>query len=165
MSGHHHNESLPKAALIGAAGLVGITLILTGAVATGIMPYPVPAQTVRVGEKMAKLAERDLLFLDQKDGSVLIRDVSAGTIASTITPGSESGFIRGVMRGLARDRHMRGIGPETPFRLTLWKNQNLALEDLATGRVIELNGFGDTNRQAFLELLTPAAKPVNVAVR
>ncbi|WP_219894881.1 photosynthetic complex assembly protein PuhC [Aquisediminimonas profunda] len=156
MSGHTHSESLPKGALIGAAVLVGLTLAFTGAVALGIVPGPVSAEQRREAVHMPKLAVRDLQFLDQKDGSVMIRDVTRGTTASIIQAGSKTGFIRGVMRGLARDRHMRGLNQEPPFRLTLWANQNLALEDLATGRVIELNGFGDTNRQAFLDLLLPA---------
>jgi putative photosynthetic complex assembly protein len=86
--------------------------------------------------------------------------VTAGAVASTLTPGSNSGFIRGVMRGLARDRHLRGLDGSIPFRLTLWQNQDLALQDLATGRMIELNGFGDTNRAAFISLLAPTTTKV-----
>lgn len=156
MSGHHHNETLPKAALMGAGGLILITLAVTGAVAVGLMPGPVTADAQRQAEHMAKRAERDLLFLDQPDGSVLIRDAGRGETASVIEAGSKTGFIRGVMRGLARDRHMRGLDASPPFRLTLWDNQRLSLRDMATGRVIELNGFGDTNRAAFLALLAPA---------
>jgi putative photosynthetic complex assembly protein len=164
MSGHHHNEALPKAALIGAVSCVGITLALTGAVALGIVARPVSMQQSRDAVHMKTLAQRDLQFLDQKDGSVMIRDVSKGETASIIHAGSKSGFIRGVMRGLARDRHMRGLGPEQPFRLTLWANRNLSIRDSATGRVIELNGFGETNRDAFLALL-PAAYQPKVALR
>jgi putative photosynthetic complex assembly protein len=164
MSGHHHNESLPKAALVGAASLVGITLALTGAVGLGIIDRPVTMQQERVATRIAQIAHRDLQFLDQKDGSVLIRDVGTNRTASTIDPGSKSGFIRGVMRGAARDRHLRGLGPEAPFRLTLWANSDLSLTDSATGRVIELNGFGDTNRDAFMALL-PAVPQRKVALR
>lgn len=156
MSGHHHNETLPKAALIGAAGLIICTLALTGAVGLGLMPRPVTADAQRQALHMTKIAERDLQFLDQRDGSVLIRDVSKGETASIIEAGSKTGFIRGVMRGMARDRHMRGLDEAPAFRLTLWGNQRLSLRDLATGRVIELNGFGDTNRAAFLALLAEA---------
>ncbi len=155
MSGHSHENTVPRAALIGAAGCVIITLLLTGAVATGLLPGPVTMDQSRQTAKVTALASRDLQFLDQKDGSVQIRDVTKGSIASTITPGSESGFIRGVMRGIARDRMLRGLGFEQPFRLTLWSNQQLSIKDLATGRIIELNGFGNTNRLAFLSLLQP----------
>ncbi len=162
MSGHSHDNNVPRAALIGAGACVVITLLLTGAVAVGIMPTPVTMDQSRHASKIAPVTSRDLQFLDQRDGSVQIRDVTKGSVATTISAGSESGFIRGVMRGLARDRMLRGLGFEQPFRLTLWANQNLSIEDLATGRIIELNGFGTTNRDAFMALLqtTPAAPTV-----
>jgi putative photosynthetic complex assembly protein len=153
MSGHDHNIALPKAALVGAVTCVGITLALTGAVALGIVDRPVTLQQSRISANVEKIAQRDLQFLDQPGGEVLINDVSKGGEPIVIRAGSKSGFVRGVMRGMARDRHMRGLGPEQPFRLTLWANQHLALEDRATGRIVELNGFGDTNRDAFLALL------------
>jgi putative photosynthetic complex assembly protein len=164
VSGHDHNVALPKAALMGAGACVGVTLLLTGAVALGIVDRPVTMQQSRTAVHMKKIAERDLQFLDQKGGAVLIRDVSKGETASIIQAGSKSGFIRGVMRGMARDRHLRGLGPEQPFRLTLWENQQLALTDSVSGRVIELNGFGDTNRDAFLALL-PIPAGEQAAVR
>lgn len=165
MSGHSHDNTVPRAALIGAASCILITVLLTGAVAVGIMPMPVTMDQARQAAKISKVTSRDLQFLDQPDGSVLIRDVTKGNVATTITPGSNSGFIRGVMRGLARDRMLRGLGFEQPFRLTLWSNQNLSIEDLATGRVIELNGFGDTNRAAFMAILRPDNTASIVAVR
>jgi putative photosynthetic complex assembly protein len=159
MSGHSHEQTVPRAALMGAGALVLATLSVTGAVAIGILPKPTTMHGTREAAHVKAVAARDLQFLDQSDGSVLIRDVTANSIATTITPGTKSGFIRGVLRGLARDRHLRGLGPEQPFRLTLWHNQQLSLEDLATGRVIELNGFGDTNRDAFLTLLQKNPTP------
>jgi putative photosynthetic complex assembly protein len=165
MSGHQHNESLPKPALIGAGFCIAVTLAITGSVALGILPKPVTMKQERSAAKVEMVSQIDLQFLDQTDGSVLIRDASKGAVASTLTPGSNSGFIRGVMRGMARDRHLRGLESDAPFRLTLWANQNLALEDLATGRTIELNGFGDTNRAAFLSLMAPQAKAATVAAR
>lgn len=165
MSGHSHDNTVPRAALIGAAGCVIITLLLTGAVSIGLLPGPVTMDQSRQSSRVTALASRDLQFLDQKDGSVQIRDVTKGSIATTITPGSESGFIRGVMRGIARDRMLRGLSFEQPFRVTLWSNQQLSIKDLATGRIIELNGFGNTNRMAFLTLLQPAPAAPAVAAR
>ena len=59
-----------------------------------------------------------------------------------IEPGQQTGFIRGVMRGLARERRMRGIGDAPPFNLSLWRDGELSLTDSATGRSIELTAFG-----------------------
>ncbi len=162
MSGHHHHgEQLPKVALIGAVGCVIFTVLLTGAVSLGLLDKPVSMAERRTEERVTIVAQRDLQFSDQADGSVLIRDMTKDTTAATITPGSQSGFIRGVMRGLARDRHLRHLSGDQPFRLTLWSNQNLSLTDLATKRTLELNGFGNTNRDAFLALLE--VKPTAVA--
>jgi putative photosynthetic complex assembly protein len=164
MSGHHHHgEQLPRVALIGASACVIITLLLTGAVSLGLMAKPATMSERRSEQRISIVSQRDLLFLDQADGSVLIRDVANDQTAATMLPGSNSGFIRGVMRGLARDRHLRDLSGDKPFRLTLWSNQNLSLTDLATKRTIELNGFGDTNRAAFAALLE--AKPTAVAAR
>ena len=82
-----------------------------------------------------------------------IEDAATGGTAGLVAAGSRSGFIRGVMRGLARDRRMRGIGEAPPFRLTLWRDGELSLLDEATGRAIELSAFGSTNRAAFAALL------------
>jgi hypothetical protein len=70
MSGHHHNESLPKPALIGAGLCIAVTLAITGSVALGILPKPVTLAQDRVAAKVHSLAQRDLQFLDQADGSV-----------------------------------------------------------------------------------------------
>lgn len=166
MSGHHHDQPFPPGALLCAAIMVGSTLAVTAAPSLGLVPRPQQLQTVRTLAEMPKLAERDLIFLDQPDGSVMIRDVKAGNVAATVVAGGKTGFIRGVMRGLARDRKARGVGPEVPFRLTLWQDQHLSLEDLASGRTIELNSFGDTNRASFAMLLAPQLKaPTKVAAR
>jgi putative photosynthetic complex assembly protein len=69
-----------------------------------------------------------------------------------LAPGT-NGFIRGVLRGLARERRQHNVGAEPPFRLTRWDNGHLSLEDPQTGRRIELGSFGPTNAEAFSRLL------------
>lgn len=48
---------------------------------------------------------------------------------------------------------MRGIGNGPAFSLTEWRDGELSLTDTATGRTIELNAFGSTNRASFAALL------------
>ncbi len=76
-----------------------------------------------------------------------------GTTAAVLPHGVNNGFIRGVLRGMARDRKLRDIGPAAPFTLTLFSDDALTLADPATGRSIELGSFGPTNRQSFADLL------------
>ena len=76
-----------------------------------------------------------------------------GTRTVTVLAPGSNGFIRGVLRGLVRERKRRGIGAETPFRLSYLTDGRLLLADPATGRVIDLGAFGPTNTAAFARLL------------
>lgn len=98
------------------------------------------------------LVTRDLRFEDQADGGIRITDAVTGLSMGAIAPG-EGAFVRGALRGLVRDRRAEQIGPQIPFRLSMRSNNALLLEDLATGRWIDLRAFGTTNTGAFLELL------------
>ena len=150
---HDHANTLPRGALALCCGMVGLSLAVTAAARlSGMAPSASPV-LLRSAEHVRPVASRDLRFTDRADGAVVIQDVG-GRTAGMVAPGTKSGFIRGVMRGLARDRHMRGIGDGPPFRLTEWADGELSLTDLATGRVLELSAFGSTNRAAFAALLT-----------
>jgi len=88
---------------------------------------------------------------------VRVSDAETGKLVLLVEQDTQSGgFIRGVMRGLARERRMHGIGSVPPFELTLWQDGSLSLHDTATGRDVELGGFGNDNRVVFMELLDGA---------
>jgi len=97
---------------------------------------------------------RDIRFADRADGSVGISDAASGAIILILEPG-QGGFIRGVMRGRARERRLDGFGSEQPFRLARHADGRITLEDKATTIKIVLNSFGPTNAEAFARLLTP----------
>lgn len=144
------NEPFPRGALI-AAGLVVATALTITAGARflpGAQPhlsadlhFGPPAQTIALN------------FFDERDGSVLVKDSRDARVITVLAPGT-NGFVRGVMRGLARDRMMRRIGAAPPFMLMRWSDGRLALRDSATGRTIDLDAFGGTNKAAFEDLLT-----------
>jgi len=98
------------------------------------------------------VASRDIAVTDGADGSVILVDAATGASVDTLEPGT-SGFVRATLRGLARERKLGGAGPEAPFRLTHWRDGHLTLDDLATGRRIDLGAFGITNAQAFARLM------------
>lgn len=152
MSGHHHEMAIPKQALWGATGLVLVALVGTIAVRIGLLPEVANPRAMRSEAQATVLKSRDLQFLDL-DGNVVVKDTSGATVA-VIRPESEQGFVRGVMRGLARERRLNEAPVTTPFRLQLWSDNGLTLTDLATGRQIELGGFGNTNRAAFAVMLS-----------
>jgi putative photosynthetic complex assembly protein len=151
MSGHHE-MSFPKEALWGASALVFIALAGTVAVRAGYLPEIANPQAMRAEANVTRLAQRDLMFADRGDGAVVVTEVSGAPVA-TIMPNSEQGFVRGLMRGLARERRLKEAPREAPFRLELWSDNGLTLTDLATGRQIELGSFGPTNRAAFAVML------------
>ena len=154
MSSSHEN-TVPKGALLTAGALVAFALTATAAVrVTGAPPAASPA-LVRAEEGARPVQSRLLSFADRADGAVVITDLTTRKVVQTIAPGAETGFVRGVMRGLARDRRMRGIGEAPGFQLTLWGNGQLSLTDTATKRELELGGFGGTNRAEFARLLEP----------
>lgn len=156
---HSHHVDVPKGALM-MAGLLVVSAITATSIAR-IAQIPPSASPVLMREtnKIAPVATRLLRFTDRADGAVIIEDTGTGGTALLLEPGTNSGFIRGVMRGLARERRMQGIDSTPPFNLTLWKDGELSLTDTVTGRSIELNAFGTTNRATFLDLLTRPETP------
>ncbi len=154
---HSHAETLPKGALWIAGALVGFALLATATVRlTGTPPNASPV-LMREAQGIQPVKSRTLRFIDTPDGGVDIIDARSNTLAQRIQPGLETGFVRGVMRGLARERRMHGVTDAPGFELTLWKDGELSLRDTATGRMLELNAFGVDNRKQFAALLDPAA--------
>lgn len=95
---------------------------------------------------------RDLVFADQPDGSVRITDAGTGKVVEVAT--GEQGFLRGTLRGFARERKRDGADLSAPFRLTGWTDKRLTLEDPATGRHTDIEAFGSANAAVFVRLLT-----------
>ena len=152
--GHSHENTVPRAALISACALVVLSLILTSAVSLGFLEREAIPQLEREKARVQAIASRDIRFDDREDGAVLISDAHDGSSIAVIATETEGGgFIRGVMRGLARERRMHGIDSEPHFVLTAWADGSLSLRDTATGRMIELGAFGADNRATFAKLL------------
>lgn len=146
MSGHHHDDrTLPRWLLLAVAGLIGFTLL-------GVSVHRLQDSPAAVATTGNPVALRDLRFVDVGGGKVTIHDWPTGHVVATLAPGSEN-FIRGVLRGLARERRARGIGVEPPFRIARFRDGRVTLEDLATGRTLFLNAFGVTNLAAFDDLI------------
>lgn len=153
MSTHSHADMLPRGTLVTAGALVAFAMLATATVRIAHLPPAASPVAMRAAAHAVPVSTRNLHFADRADGAVVITDADHGDTAMVIVPGQQTGFIRGVMRGLARDRRMRGIGDQPPFQLSLWPDGELSLTDSATGRSIELTAFGSTNRAAFLPLL------------
>lgn len=150
MSAHHHPSSIPRPVLIGAglllAGAITLTLL---AQASGVGRVGLPAAQ--------PLASLELRFVDRRDGAVTVYAGRGEEVIAVLAPES-NGFIRGVMRGLARSRKLAEVGAQTPFTLTRWNDGRLSLRDKATGNEVELTAFGPTNAAAFEAFLAHPGK-------
>jgi putative photosynthetic complex assembly protein len=76
-----------------------------------------------------------------------------------VVPPGTNGFLRGVLRGMARARRNEHVGEEPPFTLTRWADGQMTLADPQTGQRISLEVFGPTNARPFAQLLTDDKEP------
>lgn len=136
---------LPRKAIYAVAALIGFSLLAVTSARIAGLPTRGP-------ETSATLQALDLRFEDRDDGAVLVYNAEDGSLVSELPPAT-NGFIRGVLRSLVRERRSRDQGDSAPFRLARHADGRLTLEDLATGRRIELRAFGPTNEGAFGALL------------
>ena len=153
----HHDPTVPRGALIGAAVLLLGTLAATAAVSFGLLPQSANPESSRAAQHVVAVQERALVFTDRADGAVVISDATTGDEVSVIAYG-EGGFVRATMRRLARARAAQGIGAEPPFVLVRWNNGALSLRDPETGGTAEIYGFGADHVRIFADMLpAPAA--------
>jgi putative photosynthetic complex assembly protein len=151
MSEKFVDRTLPRGALLGAGALVAMSLVLVAiARMTGYQPSKPPVS--------AAVASYDLRFVDRADGAVLIYSSQDDRLVDTLEPGT-NGFVRGVLRGLVRERRADHVGATPPFRLTRWADGRLSLDDPSTGRHVDLEVFGPTNAGAFAEILIASSRP------
>jgi len=143
-------KPFPKGALIAGALLIGTSLF-----------FAAVARTTDIGATRMEVAPAvetlDVTFADLPDGSVGVTEAATQRQLAELKPG-QSGFVRVVMRGLAHDRTMRGIGPEQPFRIARHTDGQSTLTDLATGEVVLLTAFGASNALAFEQFLAMGRK-------
>lgn len=140
----------PRPVLIGGGLLIAAVLVLAavaGTTGTG--------RTADADAGATAVASRWLGFRDQPDGSVRVVDARSGEILHAI-PAESNFFTRGVLRSLVRQRRKRFLEDRAAFRLTLWSDGQLVLEDTATDTRVDLTAFGPTNRDAFLRFLGAA---------
>ena len=145
-------ETFPRGALIATGALLlsvvgGVAAVRIAKLSAPPVPVVAPAATASV----------DLRFADRPDGSIRVTEAGAGAVVATLAPGT-NGFVRGVMRGMARDRMSRGLGAQVPFRLSRDTAGRLWLQDLATRRLVDLEAFGGDNRTAFAVFLPGSAR-------
>ncbi len=140
-----HDIPVPRPLLRNAGLLVAFSL---AAVAFG-RTSGVGTPTCR---RPAAIQVLDLAVEDRPDGRVALREAASGRLVAEVQPG-EDGFLRATLRVMAQARLREGLPRDPPFRLTRWDNGTLSLDDVASGRRINLEAFGLGNAAAFARLL------------
>lgn len=141
-----HPDSVPRLPLMALWGLVLVSLVLVSLVRVTGWSY----QHSDASEIKAQVLVR---FEDMPDGSVHAYDAKTGQLIDVVLPGGD-GFVRGLLRGLSRDRKLRKLDPAAPFRLVARTNGQLSIEDQSTGRTVNLNAFGPSNKAPFAKILS-----------
>ncbi|TCZ65989.1 photosynthetic complex assembly protein PuhC [Roseicella aquatilis] len=144
MRARNQIRSIPRVPLVAGLGL----LLFTGFVTDGF-------GLVRGADASPQgppLKLREFRFEDRADGAIVARDAATEAEVQVFAPAT-NGFLRGALRAFSRPRRQSDVGPEVPFRLAVWRDGRVTLQDLATGRTIEMNAFGETNKDVFLRLL------------
>lgn len=150
--GSHHDQNVPRGALLGAGAL----LIATLGLAAWSRPSSAEAHA-QLNPPADRIASSvDLRFEDRPDGSVAVL-AAADSRQVGVVPPAEGGFVRGVMRGLFRTRKLESIAPDAHFRLIRMDDGALVIADPKSGVSVDLRSFGATNYGAFARLLATEA--------
>lgn len=151
MSTHTVPPGFQRVPLFAAGALVVLAVVAVSAVSlTGVGRVQVPDAPA--------VTMREFLFEDRSDGGIDIMDARSGKLVDSVAPAS-NGFLRGTMRGLARERMRTGVGREQPFQMIGRADGRLTLVDPATNRRVDLDSFGPTNAAVFAKLMATPTKP------
>jgi len=154
MAAHPHAPAsalAPRLAPWPLLALGALLLLTVIAVAVARWTAPEPMAPAADGSAPRVLA---YTFHDRADGAIEVRRAGDAALVHTV-PAQSNGFLRGTLRGMARERKRRGIGPERPVHLVVHADGRLWLDDPATGWRADLKAFGPTNAAAFAPLLPP----------
>lgn len=141
----HRGMRIPKSlALIAVGGLAALILFVADYVDSGKLTREADAQAV---------ITKQLRFEDRNDGSIAVISAPDGRVVKVIE--GEAGFVRGILRAMARERRIKEVNQTIPFELIARADGRLTLLDPATGNRIDLESFGKDNVIEFAVLLKP----------
>ncbi len=136
--------SIPRWFVIGTAALM-----LTTVLGAGLARFS-GVGISRVADS-AVIGTVELWVDEQRDGSALVRHVATGKTLDVL-PADGGGFVRGLVRGMFRQRLLSEQARTLPFQISQREGPKYFLFDPATGTRMELDGFGPTNTQTVARL-------------
>ncbi|NDE02344.1 MAG: hypothetical protein EBZ91_11485, partial [Gammaproteobacteria bacterium] len=136
-------HDFPRPMLFAAAALI-VGSLSVAVIGTLTRPDPLELRADQI------VAAYDIRFVDQSDGG-LTAMLADGEVLARMSV-EESGFARGILRGLGRGRKLSGAAADEPYRLVRTRDGRLLLEDGTSGVSIELGVFGSDNAETFARL-------------
>jgi putative photosynthetic complex assembly protein len=130
---------LPKPALLAIGALLAASIVGAGAWRAADLPTREP--------EAALVQTVELRFEDRADGGVAVIDARSGRTLDVAH--GEQGFLRGTLRGFARERKRRDIGAMAPLELRARADGRVTLADPSTGHRVDLDSFGPVNAAVF----------------
>ena len=129
-------------ALFIASSLAVVVLVVANYVQSGKLEHQADAEVI---------AKTTLHFRDLPSGAVGVISAENGQMIAQVQ--GQAGFVRGILRALARDRRIRQISSDDAFELVSHSDGRLTLIDLATNNRIDLESFGKDNAAEFAVFL------------
>ncbi len=148
MSETFSNGAFPRGPLLAAGALVVAVVVAVAAVRLS-------GAEIRAPDAPA-VVTLQLRFEDRPDGGIAVIRATDNVLVDTIT--GQSGFVRGTLRGMARERRRQDFDNGPPFELIGRADGRLTLRDPSTGRIVDLESFGPVNASEFARLLALAVK-------
>jgi len=139
------NQTVPRGAILGAAALIGFSLV---AASVGRLTGVGAVRTDYVNT----VQTTSFRFEDRTDGGIAVIAPETGATIGVVPAGTD-GFVRTVLRSLAFDRHRHGVGAGPAFIIAKWSDGHSTIDDPATGRRVDLAAFGVANMQSFEHLV------------
>lgn len=155
-----HPHIGPSPIMLVAAGCL-VVLALLAALLHGNRPSAPSLVAVTGSDRdpSASVVQQTLAlrFVDREDGAVVVLTGNGERVVSVL-PAGGSGFVRGVLRSLARERRLQARPAGTPLTLGRARSGELMLIDPTTRQTVVLDAFGQTNASEFARLLERAGE-------
>lgn len=148
MSEIFSSTPFPRGPLLAAGAMVVAVVVAVAAVRLSGVEIRQPDAPAVVTQQ--------LRFEDRPDGSIAVFRARDNVLIDSIT--GQSGFVRGTLRGMARERRLHDIDSGPSFELIGRADGRLTLRDPSTGRIVDLESFGPINSAEFARLLALAVK-------
>lgn len=137
-------------------------MLLVMAISLAYVTYETQFVKSAAPEVISVKRSAQLVFKDGQNGEIVIevvkREGEKINIIKEMSLEGEQGFLRGILRAMARERIKRQLSPAVPFELKIDQEDHLSLNDPLTKSAINLDAFGPDNVGVFIQIMDVVEK-------